>query len=93
MNEEAATTGCQDCQQEQCYGYGQHRPPANWLPSLSTGIEGELTTIADERIFCSRSNHFYSPCRDIAASASRPSSQLADPAKLALSSLLYSAWI
>ena len=72
MKEEAATAGCQEHRQEQRYGYGQHRPLANSLPSMSTGTRGEFTTIADERIFCSRRNHFYSRCRGIAPSAARP---------------------
>src|SRR5580704_7042484 len=67
MNEEAATTGCEDHQQAKRYGYGEHRPLANLL-SMSARIGKEFTKITDERIFCSRRNHFYSRCRDIAPS-------------------------
>jgi hypothetical protein len=73
MNEEAAATGCQDRRQEQCYGYGQQLPPTNSLPSMST-TRREFTTMADERIFCSRGNHFYSRSKDIAPDGSQPDS-------------------
>jgi len=58
--EEEATASCQECGQEQAYGYGQHQPPADSLQSLSTRSGGEFTAVANETTSCSRRTHFYS---------------------------------